>query len=131
MNGLHRLPAFLLARALSVVPPTWVYSEPVVLQPGPESGKDIWTRSVFSYAPGGAGPGGGLNNFEGVVGGWGDFYHSLIEFNLQGMPSLVPGTGQHRGRRRPGTALVGRPAHCRPVGATSTSSAGGESAVQH
>jgi hypothetical protein len=87
MNRLNQLLAFLLALVLSVALPTWVHSEPVILQPGPESGKDIWTTSVFSYAPGGGGPGGGLNNFELVVGGFGDLYHSLIEFNLQGLPS--------------------------------------------
>lgn len=58
----------------------------VTLQPGPADGKDIWTTSVFSYAPGGGGPGGGLND-EGLrVGGWGDDYVALIEFDLRGLP---------------------------------------------
>jgi hypothetical protein len=47
--------------------------------------KDIWTTSVYSYAPGGGGPGGGLDDDVLKVGGWGDWYFSLIQFNL---PSL-------------------------------------------
>ena len=66
---------------LNCVPPT------VILQPGPGEGKDIWTTSVYSYAPGGGGPGGGLDDEELVVGGWGDLYYSLLQFNLSGMPS--------------------------------------------
>jgi hypothetical protein len=44
--------------------------------------KDVWTTSVYSYAPGGGGPGGGLDNDELKVGGWGDWYFSLIQFDL-------------------------------------------------
>jgi hypothetical protein len=44
--------------------------------------KDVWTTSVYSYAPGGGGPGGGLDNDELKVGGWGDWYFSLIQFEL-------------------------------------------------
>jgi hypothetical protein len=58
----------------------------VILQPGPGEGKDIWTTSVYSYAPEGGGPGGGLDNEELVVGGWGDLYYSLLQFDLRGMP---------------------------------------------
>jgi hypothetical protein len=58
----------------------------VVVQPGPENGKDIWTTSVYSYAPGGGGPGGGLDNEELRVGGWGDLYYSLLQFDLTGLP---------------------------------------------
>ncbi len=64
-----------------------VPSQPIILQPGPETGKDIWTTSVFSYAPSGGGPGGGLNNEALVVGGFGDHYYSLLQFNLMGMPA--------------------------------------------
>jgi len=60
---------------------------PIVVQPGPGEGKDIWTTSVFSYAPGAGGPGGGLDNDELVVGGWGDLYYTLLQFNLTGMPA--------------------------------------------
>jgi hypothetical protein len=49
-------------------------------------GKDIWTTSVYSYAPGGNTPGGGLDDHALVIGGWGDSYYSLIEFDLAGMP---------------------------------------------
>ncbi|MEA3432572.1 MAG: peptidoglycan DD-metalloendopeptidase family protein, partial [candidate division WOR-3 bacterium] len=58
----------------------------VILQPGPEQGKDIWTTSVYSYAPGGGGPGGGLDNEELRVGGWADTYLALLEFDLTGLP---------------------------------------------
>jgi hypothetical protein len=44
--------------------------------------KDVWTTSVYSYAPGGGEPGGGLDNDELKVGGWGDWYFSLIQFDL-------------------------------------------------
>jgi hypothetical protein len=57
-------------------------------QPG-QPGKDIWTTSVFSYAPGGGGPGGGLDNEALVVGGFGDLYHALIEFDLVGLPQYA------------------------------------------
>ncbi len=58
-----------------------------VLQPGPGAGKDIWTTSVYSWAPGGGGPGGGLDDDQLQVGGWGDWYCSLLQFDLMGMPS--------------------------------------------
>jgi hypothetical protein len=57
----------------------------VVLSPT----QDIWTTSVYSFAPGGGGPGGGLNNDELRVGGWGDTYYSLLKFNLSGAPSTA------------------------------------------
>ena len=53
-----------------------------VIQPGPGQGKDIWTTSVFSFAPRGGGPGGGLDDDVLIVGGWGDLYYSLIQFTL-------------------------------------------------
>ncbi|TNE42671.1 MAG: DNRLRE domain-containing protein, partial [Alphaproteobacteria bacterium] len=62
------------------------HAESATLQPGPDDGKDIWTTSVYSYAPGGGGPGGGLNDEYLVTGGWGDTYLSLIEFDLTGLP---------------------------------------------
>lgn len=64
-------------------------SSQIVLQPGPGEGKDIWTTSVFSYAPGGGGPGGGLDNYQLKVGGWGDLYYSLIEFDLTALPTNI------------------------------------------
>ena len=44
--------------------------------------KDIWTTSMYSFAPGGGGPGGGLHNENLEVGGWGDWYYSLIQFEI-------------------------------------------------
>jgi hypothetical protein len=44
--------------------------------------KDVWTTSVYSFAPGGGGPGGGRDDDELKVGGWGDWYFSLIQFDL-------------------------------------------------
>jgi TIR domain-containing protein len=44
--------------------------------------KDIWTTSVYSFAPGGGGPGGGLDDDVLKVGGWGDWYFSLVQFKL-------------------------------------------------
>lgn len=61
-------------------------AQEIVLQPGPTDGKDIWTTSVFSYAPGGGGPGGGLDDDRLLVGGWGDTYLSLLQFDLSSMP---------------------------------------------
>jgi len=58
----------------------------IVLQPGPGEGKDIWTTSVYSYAPAGGGPGGGLNDDRLKVGGWGDYYYSLLQFDLTTLP---------------------------------------------
>lgn len=48
--------------------------------------KDIWSTSVYSYAPGGGGPGGGLANDYLRVGGSGDEYVSLIKFDLPAGP---------------------------------------------
>ena len=42
--------------------------------------KAIWTTSFYSYKEDGKGPGGGLYNELLKVGGWGDYYHSLIQF---------------------------------------------------
>ena len=63
-----------------------ISEEQVILQPGPGQGKDIWTTSVYSYAPGGGGPGGGLDNENLRVGGWADTYLILLEFDLIGLP---------------------------------------------
>ena len=59
-----------------------VQAAEIVVQPGPADGKDIWTTSVFSYTGAGGGPGGGRDDHELVVGGWGDLYYSLLEFDL-------------------------------------------------
>ncbi len=55
-------------------------------QPSPCDGQDIWTTSVYCYCPGGGGPGGGLDNDLLRVGGWGDEYYSLVQFDLSNSP---------------------------------------------
>jgi len=62
---------------------------PIILQPGPSESKDIWTTSVYSYAPDGSFPGGGKDDEWLVMGGWGDLYYILIEFDLTGLPLLT------------------------------------------
>jgi hypothetical protein len=42
--------------------------------------RSIWTTSVYSYAPGDSGPGGGLENDILRVGGWNDLYYTLMQF---------------------------------------------------
>lgn len=55
----------------------------VILSDEPSLGwKDIWTTSVFSFQPGGGGPGGGKDDDVLKVGGWGDWYFSLIQFSV-------------------------------------------------
>ncbi len=51
--------------------------------------QDIWTTSVYSYAPGSSFPGGGAADQYLKVGGWGDLYYSLIEFDLNGLPKTA------------------------------------------
>lgn len=48
---------------------------------------DVWTTSVFSYAGSGDGPGGGKDDDELRVGGWGDTYVALIKFPVQATPA--------------------------------------------
>lgn len=58
--------------------------ETFVLQPGPHQGKDVWVTSVFSYQDDF-----GVNDSSLQVGGWGDFYTSLIvidSLSLLAMP---------------------------------------------
>jgi hypothetical protein len=52
---------------------------------------DIWTTSVFSYDPDTHfdGIGGGLNDDRLIVGGWGDWYYSLLQFDLSGITTPV------------------------------------------
>lgn len=64
-------------------------SNGVVLQPGPGDANDIWTTSIYSYAPGGSTPGGGLNEDTLRVGGWGDTYVSLLAFKLDTLPAVA------------------------------------------
>jgi hypothetical protein len=66
-----------------------VQADVIALQPGPGEGKDIWTTNVYSHAPGGGGPGGGIDNEWLEVGGWGDLYYTLIEFDLTNLPDVA------------------------------------------
>lgn len=63
---------------------------PVVGQTYSPPDQDIWTTSVYSFAPGGGGPGGGLADQYLKVGGWGDLYYSLLQFDLTGLPKTAP-----------------------------------------
>lgn len=53
---------------------------------GRDNWKDIWTTSIYSYAPGGGTPGGGRADGELKVGGWGDWYYSLLSVDISRMP---------------------------------------------
>ena len=64
-------------------------SGPIILQPGPSASHDIWTTDTYSFAPGGGGPGGGLADDQLRVGGWGDSYYSLLQFDLTGQPTTA------------------------------------------
>jgi Ca2+-binding RTX toxin-like protein len=72
----------LFGRALHTRSPTSDHSVqgsgPTVLKPGPE-GLDEWVTSDFDY-----GSNFGVDNGELRVGGWGDTYDSLIQFDLSG-----------------------------------------------
>ena len=85
MTAVRRWGAVLIVAALAQL--EGAATAQVVVQPGPESSKDIWTTSVYSYAPGGGGPGGGLDNEILRVGGWGDSYYVLIQFDIAGLPA--------------------------------------------
>ena len=51
----------------------------VTLQPGPVDGQDIWVCSDYY--------GGGQNDADLRVGGWGDSYYALLKFDLAGLPA--------------------------------------------
>jgi len=64
--------------------PTPPAVEQFTFQPGPHQGKDIWVTSVFSY-----GDDFGVNDTSLQVGGWADYYATLIAIDalsLLGMP---------------------------------------------
>lgn len=74
----------------NLVSPPQEPSTSIVYQPGNDIGvQDIWTTSIYSYATGGGGPGGGLNNELLRVGGFGDLYYSLIKFDLSQLPTVA------------------------------------------
>jgi pimeloyl-ACP methyl ester carboxylesterase len=55
--------------------------EKIVIQPRPEDGIDVWVTSKFH--------GGGQDNYYLITGGWGDYYYSLIKFNIENLPYYV------------------------------------------
>lgn len=59
---------------------------PMVLQPGPADGQDIWTTSIYSNGTNTSGAN-GIANENVLVGGWGDYYYAYIKFDLTGLPS--------------------------------------------
>ncbi len=61
--------------------------EELVLQSGPEDGKDTYVRSSTSN-----GGDRGLNNDELPVGGWSDWYYSFIKFDFTGLNSISSAT---------------------------------------
>lgn len=77
---------------------------PLILQPGPEDGQDIWTTSFYSNGTNTVGAN-GIANETIVVGGWADYYHVYLKFNLTGLPTqassaviqLYSFTGWHSG----------------------------------
>jgi YD repeat-containing protein len=53
----------------------------IEVQPGPTEGTDAWITSVYY--------GGGQDNNYLTIGGWGDWYYSLIKFNIDDLPANV------------------------------------------
>ena len=47
-----------------------------------DNARSIWSTSVYSYTGKGGGPGGGLADDKLRVGGWGDQYVALLQFDL-------------------------------------------------
>jgi hypothetical protein len=56
-------------------------SQETVLQPGPVDGVDVWVTNVYHDY--------GQDNEYLIAGGWGDYYYSLIKFNIDGLPANV------------------------------------------
>ena len=55
---------------------------PIVLQPGPADGTDVWITSYYSY-----GDDYGVDDDKLQVGGWSDLYYTLLRFNLSALPA--------------------------------------------
>jgi hypothetical protein len=68
---------------------TSVAGECAIVLSEDQGGDDIWTTSVFSSDGVAQRPGGGRNDDLLRVGGWGDTYLSLIEFDIAGLPGGV------------------------------------------
>lgn len=57
---------------------------PVAVQPDGAQGVDVWITSVFSYDDDF-----GVDDEKLQIGGWADWYHTLIRFDLAGLPSVA------------------------------------------
>lgn len=60
---------------------TQAHANLVQLQPGPFDGMDVWYGNVYYKT--------GVHDEKLQVGGWGDEYHTLVRFNLGGMPQVA------------------------------------------
>jgi len=58
--------------------------EIIILQPGPSEGIDVWITSYYSYDSDY-----GVDDYTLRVGGWADYYYTLIKFDLTGLPLNV------------------------------------------
>lgn len=71
---------FMVLFSFALVSPP-AYSDMLTYRPGPEDGIDMWYSSYYDY---------GSNHFVNDhtlrVGGWGDWYDSLLKFNLGCLP---------------------------------------------
>ena len=52
---------------------------------GPTNSEDVWITNIYY--------GGGMDNNECRIGGWGDYYYCLFKFSLYGQPSIVDYAG--------------------------------------
>ncbi|MBU1557567.1 DNRLRE domain-containing protein [Patescibacteria group bacterium] len=58
-----------------------VYADQVVFQPGSVQGKDMWLSSVYNNTA--------VDDDKLQVGGWGDWYRTLIQFDLTDLPPVA------------------------------------------
>ena len=59
------------------------FADQISIQPGPE-GQDVWITSTYDY-----GSDYGVDDDRLQVGGWGDRYYTLINFDLTGLPVMA------------------------------------------
>jgi hypothetical protein len=69
---------------IPVDPYTFWVTEETVIQPGPEEGMDVWITSYYDW-----GDDYGVDDLRLRVGGWGDYYYSLLKFDIDSLPSNV------------------------------------------
>lgn len=63
---------------------TPLYADQVIYQPGPVPGTDVWINDTYSYNSDY-----GVDDDKLQTGGWGDWYHFLIKFDLTGLPQTA------------------------------------------